>query len=227
MTSKYIAYYRVSTKQQGQSGLGLEAQQAAVRGFTGNCKDCIVAEVTEIETGTSKRVRTKILEAIELAKKHNAILLIAKLDRLARNVHFVSSLMESKVAFKACDMPEADNFTIHIFAALAEREAKLISERTKAALEAKKARGEKVNRISNLTEDSRQKGRVIQTEKAYSDEAVRRAAAMIKMYRNQGLSFEQIAQKLNQAAFKTRKNKPFAPMQVYRIFKRAINEASK
>jgi DNA invertase Pin-like site-specific DNA recombinase len=112
---KYVAYYRVSNKQQGQSGLGLEAQRAAVRGFTGNCKDCIVGEVTEIETGTSKRIRTKIYEAITLAKKHNAILLIAKLDRFARNVHFVSSLMESKVPFKACHMPEADNLPFIYF----------------------------------------------------------------------------------------------------------------
>jgi DNA invertase Pin-like site-specific DNA recombinase len=85
--------------------------------------------------------------------------LIAKLDRLARNVHFVSSLIESKVPFKACDMPEADNFTIHIFSALAEREAKLISELTEAALGAKKARREKVKRVSNLTDDCRRKGR--------------------------------------------------------------------
>jgi DNA invertase Pin-like site-specific DNA recombinase len=217
--NKYIAYYRVSTKQQGQSGLGLEAQQAAVRQFTGNCKECIVAEVTEIETGTSKRVRTKIQEAIELAKKSNAILLIAKLDRLARNVHFVSSLMESKVQFKACDMPEADNFTIHIFAALAEREAKLISDGTKAALQAKKARGEKINKVSNLNEENRQKGRSVQSIKARNDDSMQRAAAMIEMYRNQGLSFEQIASKLNGAKFKTRKNKDFQPMQVYRIFK--------
>jgi DNA invertase Pin-like site-specific DNA recombinase len=220
MMIKYVAYYRVSTKQQGQSGLGLEAQQAAVRQFTGNCMECIVAEVTEIETGTSKRVRTKIHEAIELAKKNNAVLLIAKLDRLARNVHFVSSLMESKVQFKACDMPEADNFTIHIFAALAEREAKLISERTKAALQAKKARGEQVNRVSNLSEENRKKGRSIQAVKARSDDSIQRAAAMIKMYRKEGLSFEQIAEKLNQAKFKTRENKQFMPMQVYRIYKR-------
>ncbi len=101
-----------------------------MRQFTGNCPDCIIAEVTEIETGTSKRIRTKLQEAVIMAKKHNDLLLIAKLDRLACNMHFVSSLMESKVAFKACDMPEADNFIKHIFAALAEREAKLISDRT-------------------------------------------------------------------------------------------------
>ncbi len=218
--TKYIAYYRVSTKQQGQSGLGLEAQRAAVRGFTGNCSACILAEVTEIETGTSKRVRTKLLEAIELAKKHNAILLIAKLDRLARNVHFVSSLMESKVPFKACDMPEADNFTIHIFAALAEREAKLISERTRAALQAKGVRGEKINRVSNLTDNSRQKGRNTMALKAKIDESVQRASAMIDMYREGGLTYREITEKLNEKQFRTREGKPFSPMQVYRIYKR-------
>jgi DNA invertase Pin-like site-specific DNA recombinase len=217
---KYVAYYRVSTKQQGQSGLGLEAQREAVRRFTGNCEACIVAEVTEIETGTSKRIRTKIYVAITLAKKHNAILLIAKLDRLARNVHFVSSLMESKVPFKACDMPEADNFTIHIFSALAEREAKLVSERTRAALGAKKARGEKVNRVSNLTDECRSKGRQVLISKAKTDESAQRAAALIGMYRSQGLSYEAIAEKLNSAKFRTRDNKAFLPMQVYRIYKR-------
>ncbi len=222
---KYVAYYRVSTKKQGESGLGLEAQQAAVRQFTGNCADCIIAQFTEVETGTSKRQRTKIFEAIEYAKKHSAILLIAKLDRLARNVHFVSSLMESKVQFKACDMPEADNFTIHIFAALAEREARLISERTKAALQAKRARGETIQRKANLTDDDRKKGSTATATRARTDESVQRAAAMIRMYRNEGLSFEQIAKKLNQAAFKTRENKPFQPMQVYRIFKRSIEYA--
>jgi DNA invertase Pin-like site-specific DNA recombinase len=217
---KYVAYYRVSTKQQGQSGLGLEAQQAAVRQYTGNCSDCVIAEFTEVETGTSKKQRTKIYEAIAHAKKHNAVLLIAKLDRLARNVHFVSSLMESKVAFKACDMPEADNFTIHIFAALAEREARLISERTKAALAAKKARGETIQRKVNLTDQDRQKGRQTVALRARTDESVQRAAAMIRMYRNEGLSFEQIADRLNQAAFRTREGKPFLPMQVYRIHQR-------
>jgi DNA invertase Pin-like site-specific DNA recombinase len=179
-----------------------------------------VAEVTEIETGTSKRVHTKIQEAIELAKKNNAILLIAKLDRLSRNVHFVSSLMESKVAFKACDMPEADNFTIHIFSALAEREAKLISERTRAALQAKKARGEEVNRVSNLTDEIRLKGSQVMSNKAKTDESAQRAAALIGMYRSQGLSYEAIAEKLNSAKFRTRDNKAFLPMQVYRIYKR-------
>lgn len=135
----YIAYYRVSTKRQGDSGLGLDAQRASVQNYS---KD-IYKEYVEIESGR-KASRPRLKEAIEECKRTGNTLLVAKLDRLARNVHFVSMLMESKVPFKCVDMPEADNFTIHIFAALAEREARLISERTKAALAEKKKQGIKL-----------------------------------------------------------------------------------
>ena len=135
----FIAYYRVSTKKQGDSGLGLDAQRAAVKNYT---KD-IYKEYVEVESGKNPK-RPRLLAAIEECKKTGHTLLVAKLDRLARNVHFVSALMESKVPFRCIDMPEADNFTIHIFAALAEREAKLISDRTKAALVEPKKQGVKL-----------------------------------------------------------------------------------
>lgn len=135
----FIAYYRVSTKKQGDSGLGLDAQRAAVKNYT---KD-IYKEYVEVESGKNPK-RPRLLAAIEECKKTGHTLLVAKLDRLARNVHFVSALMESKVPFRCIDMPEADNFTIHIFAALAEREAKLISDRTKAALAELKKQGVKL-----------------------------------------------------------------------------------
>jgi DNA invertase Pin-like site-specific DNA recombinase len=138
---KFVAYYRVSTQKQGTSGLGLEAQQAAVENYLGEGK--LIAEYTEIESG-KRSDRPKLAEALKLAKRRRAIVIIARLDRLARNVAFIAALMESKVEFVAVDFPQADQLTIHIMAAMAEHEARLISERTKAALARVKARGVKL-----------------------------------------------------------------------------------
>lgn len=137
---KFVSYLRVSTARQGHSGLGLEAQRASVAGYLNGGRWKLVAEVVEIESG-KKSDRPKLVEALRLCRLHGATLVIAKLDRLARNVHFVSSLMESGVEFVAVDFPQANRLTIHILAAVAEHEAKAISERTKAALAAAKARG--------------------------------------------------------------------------------------
>ena len=141
VNGKFIAYYRVSTARQGQSGLGLEAQRTAVVDWLNGGSHELIAEFTEVETGTSKKHRPELAAAITAAKKAGATLVIAKLDRLARNVAFVSKLMETKVEFVAVDMPTANRLTIHIIAAMAEHEAEMISARTKAALAAAKARG--------------------------------------------------------------------------------------
>lgn len=141
---KFIAYYRVSTQKQGASGLGLDAQKDAVKRFLNGGVWELVAEYREVETGKGADAlakRPQLCAALEACRKHGATLLIAKLDRLARNVHFVSGLMESKARFVACDMPEANELTIHIMAAFAEHEAKRISQRTKDALAIVKARG--------------------------------------------------------------------------------------
>lgn len=135
----YIAYYRVSTDRQGESGLGLEAQRAAVARIAQRCT--VVAEYTEIESGKQSTNRPQLLAALAEAKKRKAGLIIAKLDRLARNVHFISGLMESGVEFIAADMPEANRLTVHILAAVAEHEREMTSVRTKDALAAAKARG--------------------------------------------------------------------------------------
>ena len=140
---RFVAYFRVSTAKQGASGLGLEAQREAVRQHLGYDDSCIVAELTEVESG-KRNDRPKLAEALALCRVHKATLLIAKLDRLARNVHFISGLMESKVDFIAVDMPLANRLTIHVLAAVAEHEAEAISTRTKAALAAAKARGVKL-----------------------------------------------------------------------------------
>ena len=217
---QYVAYYRVSTQQQGKSGLGLSAQEAAVSHFTHGQPDCMLAAFTEVETGTNKRHRPELRKAIEEAKRHDATLLIAKLDRLARNVHFVSGLMESGVKFKACDMPEADSFTVHIFAAMAEREAKLISERTRAALEAKRKRDGEW-RVSNLDEDARKKAWESNRKRAQENENNRKAAGYIKILRGNGLSYQAIADKLNAEGFRTARGKRFAPTSVQRLCHRA------
>jgi len=220
METKYIAYYRVSTKEQGQSGLGLEAQKQEVKRFTLNCDNCIIAEFTEVETGTKKKHRPQFEQAKAIAKKEGAVLLIAKLDRLARNVHFISGLMESKVKFKALDMPEADNFTIHIFAAMAEREAKLISDRTKAALAARKARGEKWKGKSNLTPEAIAKATEVRKKNAKNNVNNRRATGYICSLRKQGYTYDRIAEHLNSEGFTTSRGKQFKPTTVQRLWKR-------
>lgn len=141
----YIAYYRVSTTRQGQSGLGLEAQQQAVKQYLNGGNWQILAEFTEIESG-KRNDRPKLAEAIALCKRLQATLVIAKLDRLARNVHFISGLMESGVEFVAVDNPNANRLMLHMLAAFAEHEREQISRRTKDALAAAKARGVKLTR---------------------------------------------------------------------------------
>jgi len=145
---KFVAYYRVSTQRQGRSGLGLEAQQTAVRDFLNGGDWRLVAEVTEVESG-KRSDRPKLAEAVKLCRLHGAVLIIA--NRLARNVAFISNLMESGVEFHAVDFPQANRLTVHILAAVAEHEAKAISERTKAALAAAKRRGVKLGGYRGTT----------------------------------------------------------------------------
>lgn len=140
MNGRFVSYFRVSTNKQGQSGLGLEAQRQAVTTFLNGGRWTVLSEFVEIESG-KKSDRPQLAAAIAAAKKAKATLIVAKLDRLARNLHFLSGLMESGVEFLAVDNPTANRLTVQILAAVAEDEARRISERTKAALAAAKARG--------------------------------------------------------------------------------------
>jgi DNA invertase Pin-like site-specific DNA recombinase len=137
---KFVSYLRVSTAKQGRSGLGLEAQRAAIAEYLNGGQWKHVAEFIEVESGRNDE-RPKLREALHRAKVTGARLVIAKLDRLSRNVRFIAELQESKVQFVCADMPEATELTIHIFAALAQHERKAISDRTRKAMQAAKARG--------------------------------------------------------------------------------------
>jgi len=152
-TGNFIAYYRVSTKRQGQSGLGLDAQKEAVMTYLNGGSWTLREEYTEVESGRKVKNRPALQEAIAACRKHKATLVIAKLDRLARNVAFISNLMESKVEFVAVDNPHATRFTLHILAAVAEHEAEMISQRTKAALSASKARGTELGSYGKILAD--------------------------------------------------------------------------
>ena len=214
-----IAYYRVSTQRQGQSGLGLEAQQAAVQAFAERRELTITETFTEVETGTSKRQRTEILRAIDAAKKAQALLVIAKLDRLARNVAFVSNLMESGVDFTAVDMPDANRLTVHILAAIAEHEARLISDRTKEALKAAKARGTRLGNPNGFPAEHRRRGPQVQRVRAQHD--TRQALRVIRMLRQEGRSYRAIASILNADGYRARQGGYWHASQVKRVLDRA------
>lgn len=217
----YIAYYRVSRKIQGISGLGMSAQKTSVEKYVAGQDGIILKEFTEVETGTNKRDRVEIHKAIQQAKNENAILIIAKLDRLARNVSFVSSLMDAGIEFIAVDMPTANHFTIHIFSALAEQEAKLISSRTKLALAELKKKGVKLGSPKNLTDEARNKGTKAIKENALNNDRNRQAQSIITNCKEKGMSFREIANYLNELNFKTRYGKQFLPASVHQLYNRS------
>lgn len=211
---KYVPYYRVSTASQGKSGLGLSAQREIVARFL-KSGDELLAEFVEVESG-KRADRPQLASAIACAKQHGARLLIAKLDRLSRNVSFIFSLRNSEVDFVACDIPDANTLTVGIMAVLAQHERELIGERTRAALRAKKAQGYKLG-TPNLTPTISALGRAVHQERARTHTANVQASELIRLYRNEGLTYRAIAARLNQMGFRTRRGKLFAPMSVKRL----------
>ena len=218
---EYIAYYRVSTQKQGVSGLGLKAQKEAVENFLS--PELIDKEFTEIETGTNKKYRPILNEALELCRKHNATLIIAKLDRLARNVSFVSSLIDSKVKFKAVDNPHATELTIHILSAVAQDEAKRISKRIKDALAIKRKEldliGGKLG-TNNLKVVDKLKGIQSIKDKAKNNPHNKRALAFVSGLTDRNLKLREIAELLNINGFKTSTDKDFGTTQVIRLLQK-------
>lgn len=218
--TKAVAYYRVSTARQGQSGLGIEAQQASVEAYAASAGLEVIEAFIEVETGTRKRNRPQIEKAVAEAKKHGAVLLIAKIDRLARSMAFISNLMESGADFVAVDMPEANRLTVHLMAALAEHEARLISVRTRDALAAAKKRGTPMGTPENLTRDAQLAGAAAMKAKAIRE--TKQPTKLARTLRRQGLSLREIARELNDGGFVTRTGKAWNHVQVKRILDRAL-----
>ena len=214
---RYIAYFRVSTDRQGKSGLGLDAQQQAVRDFLAGRGELLNA-FTEIESGR-RNDRPQLAAALAACKKHKAVLLIAKLDRLARNVFFISGLMESGVEFIAVDMPEANRLTIHILAAVAEHEREMISQRTKAALHAAKARGTK------LGSPQPKNGAAIRAQ-VLQDKADRFAANVLPVIHGlqaQGITrYKALARALNMRGIPTANKRQWYGTTVKNLLQRAV-----
>lgn len=222
----WIVYLRVSTAKQGRSGLGQEAQEEAVRRYLGAAKP--LETYTEVESGKNDN-RPELAKALDHCRRAGARLLIAKLDRLARDVAFIASLMKSDVKFTACDMPEADAFRLHIEAAIAEEERRKISERTKAALAAAKARGVKLGgarvRAHSFTEAEVARGKTRRVERADAHASV--VALQIAELRVEGAtSLGKLANALNARGILTSHGKAWTPMQVSRVLKRKSTDAS-
>jgi DNA invertase Pin-like site-specific DNA recombinase len=234
--SDIVAYFRVSTKAQGRSGLGLDAQKTAVESYARQTGARIVREFREVESG-KRSDRPELAKALLHSKRSKAILVVGKLDRLSRNVAFLSALMESGADFVCCDYPTANKLTIHIMASVAEAEAEAISKRTKAALQAAKAKGtllgsdrpghwdgEKQNgesrkqaRIAGLAKARLMAAKVISKRAvdAYAD-----LAPSMKEWRDQGLSLQAIADRLNTNGELTRRGKSWNAMGVARVLER-------
>lgn len=220
-TGKFIAYYRVSTARQGRSGLGLEAQRAAVQEYLNGGRWRLVQEVTEIESG-KRSDRPELARALAACRLHGATLIIAKLDRLARNVAFIANLMDSGVDFVAADMPQANRLTVHVLAAIAEHEAAAISARTKAALARAKLRGTKLGGDrGNLPRVAKTGARA--SVAARQSKALRRASDLIIVVNDLRLhgrtSLRQLADGLNEREIAAPRGGTWQAAQVARMLR--------
>ncbi len=251
-TTKLVALYRVSTERQGDSGLGLDAQRGAVERYRQTTGSDVIAEYTEVESGTHDAIeeRPQLVKAIAHARRSKAMLCIAKLDRLVRSTVVMAYLKQSRVRFIACDLPNANEFTIDIHVAVASDEARKIAQRTRDALTAYKATSRVSKRIRamypngippevveatagklgaslpqcrNLTDDARRKGAKLAGEahKRNADEAYQDIAGWMAELRAEGLSQADIAKRLNDEGHTTRGGKPWHQVQVGRVLKRA------
>ncbi len=215
--NRYVTYRRVSTKEQGKSGLGLEAQDRDIRLFLETYSHTpweVVQEFTEVDSGGDDE-RPVLREAIAMAKKERAVLLVAKLDRLSRRVSFISSLMEDKrLDFRVAVMPNADKFQLHIYAALAEQERDFISQRTKAALSEAKARGKALGGLRDKTMKRNEALR------AQADARAKKLEGLVRPLRDKGASLREIAAVLNEAGLTTARGSVWQAVQVKRLIAR-------
>lgn len=214
---KFVTYLRVSTERQGQSGLGLEAQRSAVAAHVAGRGE-VVAEFVEVESG-KRTDRPELVRALAEAKRAGAVLIIAKLDRLARNVAFIANLLESGVEVTAADMPEANRFLLHVMAAVAEHEAKTISDRTRAALAAAKERGIKLGwSIPSRAGEQLLAARTGAARNARkADDHAAMVFPLICNMSNKGFSLRRIAEELNRRGIQTSRGGRWHPTTVRNI----------
>ena len=209
----YIPYYRVSTAKQGRSGLGLESQQSIVRKYIESSGGEILQEFTEIESGKS-RTRIELLKAVELSKMKGAILIVAKLDRLARDAEFSFMIANRSYEIVCCDFPAGNKLMFGIMAVLAEYERGLISERTKNAWKMKFERGY-VHKGGEFTTEVREASIQARKRKSISEDRYKQARAMAQAMK--GSSLRKIADKLNELNYKTAQDKSFKPETIRRL----------
>ena len=214
MENTFISYIRVSTQRQGESGLGLEAQRTATARYLAATGGTILHEFTEVESGKRSN-RPELHAALRACKETGATLLIAKLDRLARNVHFISGLLESGVRFVAVDMPNADRFMLHVYAAMAEEEGRRISERTRAALASAKARGVRLGRTAE---------KLAQANREAADHFASQVGPMIyDMIQRERLTFRAVAARLNRMQIVPARGDKWHTSAVHRVHHRHMN----
>jgi DNA invertase Pin-like site-specific DNA recombinase len=217
MKGKFVAYYRVSTTKQGVNGLGMEAQRDAVRTYLNGGNWKLIAEFAEVETGKHNN-REELVKAIALCRKEKAKLLIAKLDRLARNAAFLLNLRDSGVDFIAVDMPHADKFTVGIMALVAEKERDMISQRTKDGLAVARKRGIKLGNPRPMKAVKR----ALAVKKERADAYAANLAGVIREIQDAHVkSLRGIARCLNARGFKTPNGKTFQPQSVKNLIDRA------
>ena len=218
----YVAYLRQSTTKQEKSGLGIEAQRNIIHSFVK--EGLIIAEFVETESG-KKSDRPKLQEALALCRKTNSILIVAKLDRLSRNVAFTSKLLESDVEITFCDFPQANRLILHIISSIAEYEANLISQRTRLSLKAKKEQGVQLGKSENLMKKHNEAiAHSNQTNRTKAQNNVNnmRAVALLRSMVKEELTLSQMTIRLNEQGFVTSKGCKFQIVQVQRLIQRYI-----
>ena len=216
----YVSYLRVSTQKQGYSGLGLEAQREIIQNHL--YETTPITEFIEVESGR-KKDRPKLKEALDLCRKTGSTLIVAKLDRLARNVYFLSSLLESDVEIVFCDFPQANKMVLHILSAISQYEAELTASRTKSALQAKKARGCKLGNPEHLLgkhDQAIQNSIMTCKTKADNNPNNKRAVAMLRTLVKEEHTLKEMADILNREGFVTSKGVCFSKATVYKLIKR-------
>lgn len=218
----YVSYLRVSTDAQGATGNGIEAQRKAILDFVKSEGSTLVREFVEVESGSDNE-RPVMQEAMNYAQLRGAVLIVKTLDRISRDLHFITSLEKHEVAFKIVDMPTADSFTLHIYGALAERERQLISIRTKAALAGLKEKGVTLGKPENLTDDARAKGREasVKIRSFIAAAYALKIGPIIEKCRTEGMAFNTIAEWLNAENLKTQKGGDWHAMTVKRALEKA------